>query len=381
MDFSLSPQQIELRDAILAFGAGQLRDDLIRRDAAGTFSRELWLRCAEFGITGLPFPEAYGGSGLDALTTVVAMEALGRSCPDAGLAFGIAAQMWSVQMPIFRYGTEEQRERYLRPLCEGTWIGAHGMSEPDSGSDAFALRTTARREGDRYVLNGTKTWVTNAPVADCFLVFATIDPTLGPMGVTGFLVDRDTPGFTVSPPISKMGLRTSPMAELIFEDCSIPVGNRLGREGRGAQLFNDSMEWERSCILAGCVGAMERQIEVCVRYARERMQFGRPIGSFQSVANRIVAMKVRHETSRLLLYRAAWLRDRKEPSGEAAAVAKLHISDAWVQSCLDAVQVHGGYGFTTEFELERDLRDSVGGLLYSGTSDIQRVIIARALGL
>jgi alkylation response protein AidB-like acyl-CoA dehydrogenase len=171
------------------------------------------------------------------------------------------------------------------------------------------------------------------------------------------------------------------MAELIFEDCAIPVANRLGREGRGAQLFNDSMEWERSCILAGCVGAMERQIEVCVRYARERTQFGRPIGSFQSVANRVVAMKVRHDTSRLLLYRAAWLRDRNEPSGEAAAVAKLHISEAWVQSCLDAVQLHGGYGFTTEFELERDLRDSVGGTLYSGTSDIQRVIIARALGL
>lgn len=381
MDFSLTPDQIELRDAIIGFGRKSLVDDVVHRDRTKTFSRELWTRCAELGIQGLPFPQRYGGSGLDILTTVVAMEALGYACPDGGLVFGINAQMWSVQMPIHRFGTEAQCARYLPSLCAGERIGAHGMSEPGSGSDAFGLRTTARRDGDRYVLNGTKTFVSNAPVADLFLVFATIDPALGTLGITAFLVDKDFPGFRVSKPIDKMGLTTSPMAELIFEDCPVPDENRLGREGRGAGIFNDSMEWERSCILASCLGAMERQLETCVRYARERRQFGKRIGEFQSVANKLVDMKVRNETARLMIYKAAWSKEQGRTAGAEAAMAKLYMSEAWVQSCLDAVQLHGGYGFTTEYQVERDLRDSVGTTLHSGTSEIQRAIVARSLGL
>jgi hypothetical protein len=381
VDFSWTDEQLALRESIIEFGRRALQDDLMQRDKDATFSRELWTRCAEFGIQGLPFPEAYGGGSADILTTVLAMEALGYACRDSGLLFGINAQMWSVQMPLFNFGSEPQRRRYLDPLCRGTWIGAHGMSEPDSGSDAFALRTVAVRKGDHYVLNGTKTFVSNAAVADVFLVFASVDLAKGVLGITGFIVERTFPGFSVGKPISKMGLKTSPMAELSFDDCVVPVENRLGREGRGATIFNDSMEWERSCILASSVGALERQLEQCVRYAKQRRQFGKPIGEFQSVANLLVGMKLRLETARLLLYRAAWTKQAKGSAGAEAAMAKLHLSEALVRSGLDAIQVHGGYGYTTEYEIERDLRDAIGSTLYSGTSEIQRAIVARHLGL
>lgn len=381
MDFSWNPDQIELRDAVAEFARTALSDDLIGRDERSEFSRDLWNRCAEFGIQGLPIPEQYGGRGCDTLTTVLAMEALGTGCRDNGLLFGINAQMWSVQMPILRSGSESQKAKYLPRMCDGTLIGAHAMSEPGAGSDAFGLRTTAERRGERYVLNGSKTFVSNAPVADMFVVFASIDLAKGPLGVTAFLVDRDTPGLTVSRPIGKMGLTTSPMAEVFFDGCEVALEDRLGREGRGATIFNDSMEWERSCILAGFLGTMQRQLETCVKYAKERHQFGKSIGDFQSVSNRLVQMKLRLETGRLMLYRAAWAKQEGHPAGTEAALAKLYVSEACLQSALDAVQIHGGYGYTTEYEFERELRDAVGSRLYSGTSEIQAAIIARNLGL
>jgi alkylation response protein AidB-like acyl-CoA dehydrogenase len=224
-------------------------------------------------------------------------------------------------------------------------------------------------------------FVTNAPIANMALVFATVDPTKGRGGVTAFLVDEGMPGYQVSRNIEKMGLRTSPMGEVILEDCFVPVENRLGMEGAGPGIFNSSMEWERSCILGSHVGAMERQLETTIRYARERRQFGQPIGKFQTVANRIAEMKVRLETARLILYKVAWLKQTDQPAIMEAALAKLYLSECFVQSSLDAIRTHGGYGYTTEFEVERDLRDAIGGTLYSGTSDIQRVIIARWLGL
>jgi hypothetical protein len=326
----------------------------------------------------MPFPERYGGGEMDILSTILGMEALGYAVRDNGLLFGLAAQMWSVQMPISRFGTEEQRQRYLPRLCSGEWIGAHGMSEPGSGSDAFSLRTTATARGDAYILNGSKTFVSEAPVADVFVVFATVDPAKGALGLCAFIVERDTPGFAVGRPIHKMGLRTSPMAELSFDDCAVPVANRLGAEGRAAMIFNDSMEWERGCIMASTLGTMERILADSVRYTRERTQFGKPIKDFQSVSNRLADMKVRLETARLVLYRAAWEKSRNGDSA-ASAIAKLFVSEAVLQTCLDAVQVRGGYGYTSEYEVERDLRDAVGGTLYSGTSDVQRNLIARLL--
>jgi len=381
MDFSWTEEQLKFKNAVIEFAKKELNEGLIDRDRQGELSYENWKKCAKMGILGLAIPEAYGGSGTDILTTMLVMEGLGYGCRDNGLIFAMNAQMWSVQHPILTFGTEAQKQKYLPGMCNGELIGAHGMSEPDSGSDAYSLHTRAERVGESYRLNGTKMFVTNAPVADVSLVFATVNPAKGRGGVTAFLVDRGTPGFRVSRNIEKMGLRTSPMGELILEDCVLPVESRLGPEGAGPAIFNSSMEWERSCILGSHVGAMEHQLEGCIRYARERSQFGQKIGKFQSIANRVADMKVRLETARLLLYQVAWLNQNGKPAIMEAAMAKLYLSECFVSSSLDAIRTYGGYGYMTELEVERDLRDSVGGLLYSGTSDIQRVIIARWLGL
>jgi len=381
MDFAWNEEQQAFYKAVVEFAQKELNGDVIERDRAEIFPRDLWRKCADFGILGLPFPERYGGAEADVMTTMLTMEGLGYGSRDNGLIFAMNAQMWSVQMPIWTHGSEAQKERYLPGLCSGEIIGAHGMSEPGSGSDAYSLRTRAERCDGGYLLNGTKTFVTNAPVADLALVFANVDPNKGMWGITAFLVERGTPGFTISKPMQKMGLRTALMGELIFQDCFVPVESRLGPEGIGARIFNSSMEWERSCILASHVGAMQRQLETAIQYARDRTQFGQPIGKFQSVANRIVDMKVRLETARLLLYKVAWLKQTGQPAVMEAALAKLYLSECFIQSGLDAIRTHGGYGYMTEFEVERDLRDAIGGALYSGTSDIQRTIIARLLGL
>jgi alkylation response protein AidB-like acyl-CoA dehydrogenase len=381
MDFSFTQEQLELRDAVIRFARRELSDDVIRRDRDGIFSRAQWKTCAEFGIQGMPFAAAYGGQGMDIVTTVLVLDALGYACKDNGLGFALGAQMWSVQTPIDEFGTDEQKQRILPRLCRGEWIGAHAMSEPDSGSDSHAMNTLAVRDGDYYVLNGSKTFVSSAPLADVFVTFATLGKDKGFLGITGFIVERDAPGVRVSNEIEKMGLRTDPMAQVFFEDCRVPVANRLGRDGQGAAIFRSSMEWERGCIFAPCVGAMQRQLEATVEHARTREQFGQPIGKFQAVANRLVEMKMRWEASRWLLYRMAWAKQRHGNAAMESAIAKLHISESWVKNCLDAIQVYGGYGYTTEYELERDLRDAVGGTLYSGTSEIQRNLIARHLGL
>jgi alkylation response protein AidB-like acyl-CoA dehydrogenase len=381
VDFSWSSEQLALRDAIVDFARRELRDDVAARDKTSTFSREHWRRCAEMGIQGLPIPEQYGGAGADPLTAVLALEALGYGCPDAGLCFGLNAQMWSVQTPILRFGSEAQKQKYLPRTCSGEWIGAHGMSEPGSGSDAFSMRTRADPVAGGYVLTGTKTFVSNAPVADFFVIFGTIAREKGVLGVTAFLVDADAKGISVGKPIEKMGLKTSPMADVILDECFVPTEQRLGREGRAAGIFNDSMEWERGCLLASELGTMQRQLEEAVEYARTRRQFGKPISDFQSVSNRLADMKVRLEAARMLVYRAAWTKQQGCAAASDSSIAKLFASEALVQSCLDAVQVRGGYGFTTEYGVERELRDAVGSRLYSGTSDIQRAIIARALGI
>lgn len=381
MDFSWSEEQLTYKNSVIKFAQKELNEGLIERDKKGELSRQNWQKCAQFGLLGLATPEEYGGAGADILTTMLVMEGLGYGCQDNGLIFAMNAQMWSVQHPILAFGTEEQKQKYLPGLCSGEIIGAHGMSEPDSGSDAYSLRTRAKPVEGGYVLNGTKMFVTNAPVCDMAVVFATVDPDKGRWGVTAFLVEKGTPGFSISRDLDKMGLRTSPMGELVFQDCFLPAGNRLASEGAGASIFNSSMEWERSCILASHIGAMERQLETCIRYTRERRQFGQPIGKFQSVANRVADMKVRLETARLILYKVAWLKKMGKPAVMEAALAKLYLSECFVESSLDAVRTHGGYGYMTEFEIERDLRDAIGGTLYSGTSDIQRQIIARLLGL
>jgi alkylation response protein AidB-like acyl-CoA dehydrogenase len=381
MDFSWTEEQLAFKKTVVKFAKNELGADVVERDRGEVFLPRDWLKCAQFGILGLPFPEQYGGSEADILTTMLAMEGLGYGCLDSGLVFSLNAQMWSIQHPILHFGSEAQKQNYLPSLINGEIIGAHGMSEPDSGSDAYSLRTRAEKVDGGYVLNGTKTFVTNAPVADLAVVFATINPSKGRWGITAFLIEKDTPGFSVSRNIEKMGLRTSPMGELVFQDCFVSEECRLGPEGAGGSIFNSSMEWERTCILASSLGVMERQLEESIHYARQRRQFGQPIGKFQSVSNRVADMKVRLESARLILYKVAWLIEQGESAVMEAALAKLYLSECFVQSSLDALRIHGGYGYMTEFERERELRDAIGGVFYSGTSDIQRNIIAGLLGL
>lgn len=381
MDFELTPEQLELQQAAIEFGRTALSHNMIEADRTESFNREVWKRCAEFGVLGMPVPARYGGLGHSLTDLLAVMEGLGYGTRDQGLLFSLNAHLWANTIPIVIYGTDEQRQRYLPGLCNGDLIAANCASEPDAGSDIFSMRTRAERRGDYYVLNGAKTFVTNGPVADVMVAYATIDPSLGATGITAFIVDRSTTGLTISRHLEKMGLRTSPMAEVVFEDCVVPVGNRLGREGRGVPVFDSSMEWERGCILASCLGVMRRQLETCLKHARSRKQFGRSIGKFQSVANRLVDMKVRLETCRPLVYKIGWLKDRDRPATLEAAMAKLYVSESLVKSSLDAVQIFGGYGYMTEQQVERDLRDSIASTIYSGTSEIQRNIIASGLGL
>lgn len=381
MEFDWTEEQAAYRDVVRRFAQRELDDDVIRRDAEGEFSMDAWKRCADFGIQGLSIPKEYGGAGADARTVIVAMEALGYGCRDNGLLFSLNAQMWACQDPIIRFGTDDQKQRYLPRLADGTIIAAHGMSEPGSGSDAFALSTTAVADGDDFVLNGSKIFCTNAPVADVFVVFATTDKAKGWAGLCAFLVERDTPGFGIGQPLHKMGLRTSPMSELFFSDARVPASALLGRRGGGMTVFTSSMERERSLILACTVGTMERNLERSIAYARERKQFGTSIGKNQAIAHRIVDMKLRLEAGRLLLYRLGWLLDSGKPATLDAAMTKMFLSESFVQSSLDALQIHGGYGYMSEYEIERDVRDAIGSRIYSGTSDIQKNLAARYLGL
>lgn len=381
MEFGWTEQQQSLWDTTLQFAREHLQTDLVERDMAGTFSDENWQACAQNGIFGLYIPECYGGSGYDMVTTIHALEALGYGCADNGLTLAINGQMWAVQEPILQFGTEQQKEKYLPKLIDGTIKGAHGMTEPESGSDAFSLQTTAKKVEGGYVLNGEKMFIGLGPVAGLILVFATVKPELGRWGVTAFLVDGDAEGLTLSPAQSKMGLRTGPMGDVSLQDVFVPTENLLGKEGSGAAIFNASMKYERSFIFASHIGSMARQLDESIAYVTHRKQGGQPIGKYQSVSNRIADMKVRLETARHFLYKAAWCIDQKKDSTLEAAMAKLVISELFVENSVDAIRVHGGRGYLTEFGIERDLRDALGGVLYSGTSDIQRNLIAGLLGL
>lgn len=381
MDFSWSKEQKELLDAVHRFAARELAYDVIQADRAGQFSRDAWKKCGDFGIQGLPVPIEYGGRGLDPVTLAGALEKLGYACRDNGLLFSINAHLWTVVMPLITAGTEEQKRRFLPGLANGTLIGGNAMTEPGSGSDAFALGTTAKRVGSKYLLNGVKSFVSNGTVADVVTVYANVGPGKGVQGITVFLVEKGFPGLAIARSVEKMGLRTAPTAELTLTDCEVPAENRLGEEGTGAVLFTRSMTWERGFILASAVGTMQRLLETCVRFACTRRQGGHAIGKFQHVSTKIVDIKLRLDTSRQLLYHGAWTRQLGRAGFLEAALVKLHISDSWVKTCEDAIQIHGGRGYLVEYELERELRDALGSKLYSGTSEIQKNLIASMLGL
>ena len=381
MNFDLTDRQRDWQQRASAFAQRCLRDGVVERDAQRRFDRDAWRACAEFGALGLSVPERWGGLGLSAAETVAAVDGLAYGGRDLGLLYAVNSHLWATAMPIVWHGTDEQRARYLPRLCRGELIGANGISEADAGSDVFAMRTRAERRGDHYVLDGVKAYASNAPVCDLLLVYATVDPSLGAMGITCFLVERGAGGLRVGAALETMGLRTAAIAEVVLEGCRVPVEQRLGGERRGAQVFGSAMVWERACLPAVCLGAMRRQLDACVERARRRRQFGQSIGKLQAVASRIVDMKLRLEISRLLVHRAAALLDAGEDASTAASTAKLFVTEAFVASAHDAIAVFGGAGYAVEQQLERDLRDAVGLRLSSGTSEIQRNLVASQLGL
>lgn len=383
MDFSFTDQQLQLKNDFSRFAKKQLNSSVLDGDKNSIFSYEDWQKCADFGVQGLAVPPKYGGykTELDLISATLAMEGLGYGCNDNGLPFALSAQMWTVQLPIARFGTDKQKEKYLPQLASGKTIACHALTEPNAGSDVFSLGTTATKVEGGYILNGSKCLITLAPVANLALVFATINPKLGKWGVTAFLIEKGTEGFSASPSKDKMGLRTVPIGDLYFKDCFIPQENILGKEGAGWSITNHSLEHDRCSILASQLGAMEFQLEKSIEFVKNRKQFGKSIGEFQSVSNRIADMKLRLETSRLLLYKVAWIKDQGKSAMLESALLKLQLSESFVMSSFDTIRNYGGYGYLSDNEIERDLRDAIGGVIYAGTSDIQKNIIAKLLGL
>jgi len=381
MDFAWTDEQQELQDGARKFAAEALEPGADARDRNKAFSRELWRTCADFGLQGMPVPEAYGGGGHDPLSMVAILEGVGQGCSDNGLVFSVGAHLWACTMPILLFGTEAQKQRWLPGMVDGSLVAANGMTEADSGSNAYALRTTARKEGDHYVLDGAKVFVTNAPVADLFVVYARTGGKAGFAGITGFVVDKGTPGLSLGQRFHKMGLRASPMAEVVLDGCRVPADNVLGREGSGSMVFNMSMEWERLMILAPALGAMRRVVDRVVAHARQRKVGETPISKHQSCAHRLVNMELTLRSARLVLLQAAW---RKAQEGQAmaeSAMAKVTVSEAYVTICREAMQLYGGYGYMEDTQVERELRDALASTLYSGTSEVQRNIIAALTGL
>ena len=380
MDFSWNNEQQEMYRQAIQFARAKMNSNIIEDDRLGHFSREKWLAIGQMGLLGLTISEDYGGLDLDALSGAYLLEGFGYGCKDAGLFLSMGAHLWAVTLPVFMYGSDEQKRSFLPKLCSGEWVGAHAISEPQAGSDAMSMETSARLEGDMYILNGRKTFVTNAPVADFFLVFATTNRSMGFAAINAFLLERSTPGLQIESKTEKMGTRTSPMADIIFQDCHIPISQRLGKANMGFRIFSRIMQWERGFILAPFIGRMQRQLEDCIEYANRRTQFKQVLAANQAISSKIVDMHLRLESARLLLYKAAWAFDHDDPALSSSS-AKLAISEGAIQTFLDAIQIFGGYGYTTDYEIERFLRDAIGAKIYSGTSEMQKMLIANELGL
>ena len=381
MEFTITDEQQAFYDTVLRFARNEIAPTAEEWEARSEWPQPNWEKMGGYGLLGLPFPEEYGGSGADCLTTCLAKEAFGRAGVDGGLCLSWGAHTILCGVPIWKMGNEEQKKRYLPKISSGEWIGGFALTEPDAGSDATGIRARAVKKGDRYILNGTKMFITNGPVGKVFIVIAVTNPEAKAFGISAFIVEEGFPGFTVGKELDKLGVRTSTTSELIFEDCEIPEENLLGDENFGfINVVRLILGWERSCLLAPGIGAMEAGLERCVQHAKEREQFARPIIRFQAVQHMLADMKVRLEVSRQLVYRQAWLLDTQaEVALVEAAVTKVFVTEAGVRSSEDAVQIFGGYGYMKEYVVERGYRDAKLGTIGGGTSEIQRSIIARSL--
>ncbi len=381
MDFDITEEQHALYEAARALGEKDVQPTVLARDRSGEWDPRIWRKMGGAGLLGAPFPEEYGGTGLGAVDTCLATEAFTYGGHDGGVTLAWGASTILCGVPIWKLGTEAQKRKYLPGMCSGETVGAFCLSEAGSGSDAAAMKTRAEKKGDRYILNGSKMWITNGPIANHLIVTAVTEPGARAFGISSFIVDATSKGFKVGQHIDKMGVRTSLTSEILFEDCEVPEENLLGELNTGfVGTVKVIFGWERSCLLASSLGGMRANLERSTRYAQEREQFGKPIARFQAIRHMLADMKMRYELSRNLIWRVAWHLDQDtEPPLVDAAIAKTFVSESTQKVARDAIQIHGGNGFTTEYHVERGLRDSMLGTIGGGTSEVQRSIIARSI--
>ncbi len=377
MDFDPSEEQALLRKTVRDFAEKELAPHSREWDEKQEFPREIFAKLGGLGLAGVCWPEEYGGSGLSTLDWAIVMEELARV--DAGVALSLAAHHGLCSAHIHLAGSEEQKRRFLPPLARGEKVGCWGLTEPGSGSDAGGMRTTAVREGGHWVLNGSKNFITNGRVADTAVVMAVTDRAAGKKGISAIVVERGTPGFRAGKKEDKLGVRSSDTSELVFEDCRVPAGNLIGREGMGFVDTLKILDKGRVGIAAFSVGIAQAALEASMRYARERKQFGHPIADFQAIQFKVAEMATKTEAARLLTWRAAAMADAGKPHTAESSMAKLFASEAAVEIALEAIQVHGGYGYVRDYPVERYLRDAKIGTIGEGTSEVQRLVIARQL--
>ncbi|MEO6205236.1 MAG: acyl-CoA dehydrogenase family protein [Mycobacteriales bacterium] len=375
MDYSLSPEQQALYDSTLRVAGDLIAPGAAERDKTGTWDAAMWKKLASHGVAGMPIPTEYGGQGGSILDCCLANEALAEGGHDGGFNLSLGAHWVIGAVPIWLHGSEELKQRWLPGLCDGTYLGAWASTEPESGSDAASFKTTATRDGEDFLLNGTKIFITNGPTADVCNVLARTD-----QGPTAFCVDTRTEGFIVGRELDKMGCRSSPTAEIHLQDCRVPASSILGTEGKALwQIAFECFDWERTVMMAGAIGGMRSTIDFTIKYAKEREQFGKPIAHFQAIAHKIAEMEINYHACRNAVYKAAWLKQVGKEHQLEASMAKAMVGKLSVENALESVQIHGGYGYLRDFPAERALRDSKLSSIGGGTTEIQKMIISRLL--
>ncbi|MFE0507165.1 acyl-CoA dehydrogenase [Peribacillus butanolivorans] len=377
MQFKLTEEHEMIRKMVRDFAKNEVAPSAAERDEEERFDREIFDKMAELGLTGIPWPEEYGGIGSDYLAYCIAIEELSRVCASTGVT--LSAHTSLAGWPIYKFGSEEQKQKYLRPMAQGEKIGAYGLTEPSSGSDAGGMRTTAKLVGDEYIINGSKIFITNGGIADTYVVFALTDPESKQKGTSAFIIEKDFPGFSVGKKEKKLGIRSSPTTEIIFDECRVPKENLLGKEGEGFKIAMMTLDGGRNGIAAQAVGIAQGALDAAVDYAKERVQFGKPISAQQGIGFKLADMATGVEASRLLTYQAAWLESEGLPYGKESAMSKLFAGDTAMKVTTEAVQVFGGYGYTKDYPVERYMRDAKITQIYEGTQEIQKLVISRMI--
>lgn len=374
--FDLSEEERMIQDTAREFAESEIMPVAAENDAKAQFPTDIVKKLGELGFMGMLVPEEYGGSGLSNFCAVLALEEINRACASTGVTMSVQNSL--VNSPIMKYGSDDLKKRYLPKLASGEYLGAYALSEADAGTDAASIQCRAVKDGDDFVLTGTKLWITTGANADVYVVLVKTDPEQKVKGISAFIVERDTPGFSVGKKEDKLGLRASSTTELIFEDCRVPAANMLGAEGEGFKIAMATLDGGRIGIGTQAVGIARACLDASVAYAREREQFGRAIGEFQAIQWKIADMATQIDAARLLVYRASRLRDRGVPHTKEAAMAKLFASEVSNKVARDAVQIHGGAGYLKDFPVERYYRDARITEIYEGTSEVQRIVVSRA---